>query len=334
MVPSKQSIPKATANERQISKEQVAKVLSGVYVFKRPLPSFGIDVSSTLLLGRSGAVVFDTMCSPHDMRPVLEILCSAGFEGGGFEEHNRRYRLWIVYSHADWDHCLGTAAFGGFLKTRNAVVIAQKNAMNRTGSLTRCDLQKLKSNKPSLVKNASVISPEVAFDARISIDLDWKHVDLDTRETLAHRASGQKNSCFVSGEIVLVHVPGHTSDSVVCYVPSRDLLIAGDVVEDPFPSIGAPEHMHVWINFLETWANKVKTVIPSHGKPQGPELLWQNARYLRRLWEEAREGRRDSRASLELDQLLYGFCPEAQKFYKQTHQANAARLRSRVGNDL
>lgn len=297
--------------EPNVPDSEISEVFPGVHVLTRLLPGFGIEVSSTLILGRSGAVVFDTMCSPHDLGPVVGIIRSEGSYG---REEN--WKLWVVYSHGDWDHCLGTAAFAQFRKPDcdRCVVIAHEEAEKRIREEAQKELEELRKTEPGLVKDAAIILPEMTFKEEMSVYLDGgfgpEGVDVEVFDNPNAR---QNRVCdFVSGEIRLIHVPGHTSDSIVCYVPSRNLLIAGDVAEDPLPSLGEPEHLGKWVDFLETMADRVELVIPSHGKPQGPELLRKNAKYLRGLRGKI----------VDLDLVLGQLNSEAREFYWKTHRQN------------
>jgi len=103
-------------------------------------------------------------------------------------------------------------------------------------------------------------------------------------------------------------LPGHTLDCIVGFVPERGLLLAGDTVETPFPVVPADSLLAGWISELERWASddRVRTVVPAHGRIGGREVLVDTVAYL--------------------GAILRGQPIEPQgvltPFYRQTHLAN------------
>ena len=80
----------------------------------------------------------------------------------------------------------------------------------------------------------------------------------------------------------LHHLPGHTPDCIVGFIPERGVLLAGDTVETPCPVIPADSPLPEWIAGLRRWADDphVRLVVPAHGPTGGRELLAQNIAYL------------------------------------------------------
>ena len=58
-----------------------------------------IEVRGALVLGERAALVWDTLSHPRDMTSVQPLLAGK--------------QIFIVYSHADWDHVWGTAGLSG-----------------------------------------------------------------------------------------------------------------------------------------------------------------------------------------------------------------------------
>ncbi len=65
-------------------------------------------------------------------------------------------------------------------------------------------------------------------------------------------------------------------------MPERGLLLAGDTAETPFPVVPADSPLAAWISELERWASddRVRRVVPAHGRIGGREILLENAAYL------------------------------------------------------
>jgi glyoxylase-like metal-dependent hydrolase (beta-lactamase superfamily II) len=51
----------------------------------------------------------------------------------------------------------------------------------------------------------------------------------------------------------LHHLPGHTSDCLVAFIPEWGILLAGDTVETPLPVINADSPIAQWIAGLKKW---------------------------------------------------------------------------------
>ncbi|MCI0615307.1 hypothetical protein L0244_20130, partial [bacterium] len=108
--------------------------------------------------------------------------------------------------------------------------------------------------------------------------------------------------------VYLHHLPGHTLDCIVGFIPEWGILLAGDTVETPLPVINADSPIEKWIAGLQRWESdaRVQHVIPAHGKIGGRELLRQNIDYLQKL--------------------LAGIPPtvpdDLDDFYRKTHQNN------------
>ena len=81
--------------------------------------------------------------------------------------------------------------------------------------------------------------------------------------------------------VELSHLPGHTEDCLVAFVPEWGVLLAGDTVETPFPLLDETLPVQPWIDRLAEWAGRadVETVIPCHGEIGGRELIEGNIAY-------------------------------------------------------
>lgn len=191
----------------------------------------------------------------------------------------------VVNTHADWDHAWGNAAFPG------ARIVAHRLCRERMrGAEARERLAQEQERRPEEYANVTLVPPDSTFEAATTLPLGGM-------------------------TLVLHHLPGHTADSLVGFVPERSLLLAADCAEDPFPLLGSGP-LESWIRDLRAWDREdLKTVVPSHGAIGGPELLRRNAAYL--------EGLADDPPVPE------GVSP----FYAEAHAANvAAAKRLKAGS--
>lgn len=216
------------------------RFLPGVTLLTCMLPgSYDFPVTSALVCGSRHKVVVDTLIRPADMAP---------FAGATL----------VLYTHYDWDHCWGTAAFP------QVPVIGHRLTRERlANSAVEANRQKRQAGDPEGYAGSQIILPDLTFDSRLSIDAGGLTLDLH-------------------------HLPGHTADSIVVHVPELDLLLAGDAVEEPLPSLNEVGQIRAWGRELRRWCGAgLKHVVPGHGEPGGLGLLEQNATYIEGLVDGA-----------------------------------------------
>lgn len=191
----------------------------------------------------------------------------------------RDRELVIVYSHADWDHIWGTAG----LPDGNRTILAHDLCLERFLTEVPSILAEKTAEDPVRWQTVQLRPPTATFAREQAIDLG-------------------------ESTLFLHHLPGHTADSIVGFLPAEGVLLAGDAVETPFPMVPAECDLALWIEELCRWQedSRVRTVIPSHGAIGGPEILAQNIAYLRRL----------------LNGEIMAIPATLSTFYRETHLAN------------
>jgi len=194
-------------------------------------------VRSVLIHGEKFSLVWDTLTLPADMAGVADACAGR--------------QVLVVYSHADWDHIQGTAAFG------NPVVIGHSECARRFRDEAGQTLAELQTGEPEKWNEVRLIPPDITFTHRLDLNLGGLAVSLHA-------------------------LPGHTPDSIVAFIPAIGLLLAGDAVELPCPCVPADCDLEAWIGALEHWRDntKVRKVIPSHGPWGGTEILQRAIDYL------------------------------------------------------
>ena len=265
---------------------RVEPFLPSVTLVTRSLPgSYDFPVTAALVAGTRHRVVVDTLIEPADMAP---------FAGATL----------VVYTHSDWDHCWGTAAFPG------VPVIGHRLTRERlTAPEADEALAQMRAANPAAFANSQVVPPDLTFSVRLTIDAGGLTVELH-------------------------HLPGHTADSAVVHVPELGLLLAGDAVETPIPTLSEPGHIRRWAASLRQWSRAgVRHVVPGHGRPGGPELLAENAAYIERLAEAAEAGLdrgqsvEEMAAALPLTALLpAASVDQLPPYYRQQHRENIAQI--------
>lgn len=166
--------------------------------------------------------------------------------------------LIIVYSHGDWDHVWGTCTLP-YQK-----VIGHKRCKARFDdpddvAKTLKDYQA----KYSALINIHLVAPTETFEDRLELDLGSLTVEL-------------------------CHLPGHTLDGIVAFIPELGTLLVGDACETPLPLVYEDSPLSQWITALENWQKnpRVKTVIPSHGPTGNLDLVKNTTAYLKAVKDE------------------------------------------------
>ena len=196
--------------------------------------------------------------------------------------------LVVVYSHADWDHIWGTAG----LPLDRATIIGHLACQARFSGDVPQTLRERLVAEPGVWDEVSLVAPDTVFDDETTVDLGAMTLEVH-------------------------HLPGHTIDTIVGFVPQRGLLLMGDTVETPFPVVPPDSPLGRWVAGLERWErdSRVRTVVPAHGPVGGVEILRQNIGYLRAL----------------LDGRTLPVTEPLTDFYRKTHAANLQWRASRVG---
>lgn len=136
----------------------------------------------------------------------------------------------------------------------------------------------------------------------------------------------------VAGEqFRLIHVPGHTPDSIGVLWPDRRIFIAGDAVMDlPFVWFGDSGQAMASLGRIR--ALRPRLIVQGHGSPCAPERLAIDIRYLARLRKTAREARLSAMPKKTfLRSPLDEFLPRAraaelEDAYADVHQGNLEKV--------
>jgi len=199
------------------------------------------DVRGAVVIGHERAVVWDTLSHPRDMQALQPLV--------------QNKWLAVVYSHADWDHCWGTAG----LPTRQ-VVIGHTVCHARFFDDVPTTLAEKQATQSAAWDEVALIPPTFTFQHDLTLDLGGVTLHLH-------------------------HLPGHTPDCLVGFIPEWGILLAGDTIETPLPVVNEDSPLEAWIAALEQWeqTSAVQTVIPAHGRVGGRDLASHTRTYLHQL---------------------------------------------------
>lgn len=190
----------------------------------------------------------------------------------------------VIYSHADWDHIWGTQGFVCEPQT----VVAHEECLRRFSDDVPQTLLDMQAETSGKWDDIQLLPPRLTFRSRLELDLGGVMLELH-------------------------HLPGHTEDCIVGWLPQWGVLTGGDAIESPLPVVNDGASVAGWLRALEVWAENpaVKTTIPSHGSTAGRDCLDMTVDYLRRLQNG------DD----------FAFRSDLAPFYQQTHKKNLELVR-------
>lgn len=164
-----------------------------------------------------------------------------------------QHELVTVYSHADWDHVWGAAGLPGC----GGLVVGHAACLDRFNGDVPVELARHRAAEPAVWDDVELIAPTTTFAETLHLDVAPWTVELH-------------------------HLPGHTRDSIVAWVPQLGLLLGGDAIEDPTPCLDVAAGLASWAAALRAWATRpeLRMAVPAHGAVSDGELLARNATYL------------------------------------------------------
>ncbi len=191
---------------------------------------------------------------------------------------------YVVYTHADWDHIWGTKGLSG----QQYGIIGQTYCRERFDLDVPETLEKMKREQPNQWDEVELIAPNLTFEKQMICDLGGITLELH-------------------------HLPGHTQDCIVGWLPELGILLGGDVMETPMPVIEEDSDVRDWVQLLERWANQdgLQQTIPAHGTIIGRDCLDNTIAYFHKL----------------LGDDDFPTPPNLDDFYQETHRKNLKWVR-------
>jgi cyclase len=199
-------------------------------------------------------------------------------------------RVIVVNSHHHWDHIYGNAAFAGH------DIVAHRLCPRLIVAQGRSDSPTVPLEPPE-----GVALPSIGFGDRLRYEDEAAAVDL-------------------------IHTPGHTEDSIVLYVEQSEVLLGGDTVEWPFPSLALRDGKEAYLKSLRGLNQlPARRIVPAHGPVMGKEVIDANERYIEDLYEAVRTSKRSGVHRGEVDLPAERFVPagaEIDQTYRAQHREN------------
>jgi glyoxylase-like metal-dependent hydrolase (beta-lactamase superfamily II) len=211
--------------------------------------------------------------------------------------NNLKRKIYAVNTHSHFDHIWGNSAF------KDCDIIAHSKCLELINSEGEKTLKEMSENHPEMVKEKiEIIPPNLIFDSELIFQ---------DRDSI----------------VKIKYLPGHSVDSSVIMIMPDNILLAGDMVEDPFPLLQGT-HIDVYIKNLKYLDEmNFSRVIPSHGKRQDRFLIKDNIYYLEGLkemvFELIKKGEDPTEENISLKSLIKS---AAKKFYIDEHKNNIRKV--------
>jgi cyclase len=107
----------------------------------------------------------------------------------------------------------------------------------------------------------------------------------DVQIVLPEITIGSAMTLWCNGQPVeIIHFGGHTASTLGVHVPAEGILFAGDVVVAGCHPFVGDANSRQWIEALERIRRMdLRTIVPGHGQPSGPEIVTPLYDYLQEL---------------------------------------------------
>lgn len=242
----------------------------------------GEMVRAYIVVCQRFVLIYDTLLGPRSGDRLRELALERAGDRG----------LFVVNSHADWDHYFGNMSFRG-----HPILASRLCADRIRGEVGAAELAQKRAERADCYDTVELVAPTIAVDGAATLDGG----DLTMR---------------------LLPTPGHRPDHLALWIPELGILLPGDCVEDPIPLVdedSAPEAntLGELITSLETMlALEPNWVLANHAAPEpGDTRLRANLTYLRKLQRTAAEA-----SSLETVGEALPVDPAWGDFYRSAHQ--------------
>jgi cyclase len=232
----------------------ILKPSPGIVVFQRP----DDGANASLIQTAKGAVAIDTTSCPADMQALLDAVDVSPADV-----------CLVINTHSHSDHTWGNQLF-------DCPILAHK-VCRETMVANLAGPWNLEAIRAQIAERGKS-EPQWAQDMRAKTE------GLEIR--LPTQWFEERRDLVVGGiEIQVIHLDGHTPDSVVVWVPQFRTLWTGDLIfEGRYPFIGDAD-IPEWISVLKQLpAFGARTVVPGHGRLCGEETMAALGKYLHGTW--------------------------------------------------
>jgi len=203
------------------------------------------------VITEQGPVIVDTPMLPEEARDFCDQL----------QQITSKDIAYLIYTHQHFDHVIGAA----YLTKRT---IAYDGAISG-----------IKYLETNLAKEITLFSPDLYHERKETFD---------NLEIVMPQITFSSELRLYMGDrtLELTFVGGHSSASILIYVPEDRVLFAGDNIVTGRLPVTANCRFRPWIEVLRRVEGmEIDAIVPGHGEVSGPEV----ARNIRLYFEEMRD---------------------------------------------
>lgn len=204
------------------------------------------QVTAGAVVTPQGAILIDTLLYPEETHQLKHYI----------QDRLRAPIRFVINTHHHADHTLGTCQMVG------AQVVAHRKCYDLLKTRGRESLERMKANSTAQEwRDVEVVLPDVTFDDRLTLSFGGKTLHL-------------------------WHTPGHSADSIVCYVEEEQVLFGADTVMPiPYFVDGSPK---AFLRSLESLQGRAyEAIIQGHGevvlRGEVEDKLDEDIAYLRKV---------------------------------------------------
>lgn len=252
------------AGPRRQATLEVVEVADGVYAALQPADGRFDDGNAVFVVLDEGVLVVDTHNSPVRAREVIAAI-------------RARTDLpvrWVVNTHWHGDHVQGNEAYREAWP--EARFVAHEATARDIGARAMPALAEEKETVPAWIERAKAAAASGVADGQTLTEQQLGDLRARIGRREAYWSAIREVTDFVipdltftdtltlGGEAHLIHHEGHTEGDVVVWLPSRRVLVTGDLLDDlPYTGHGSPAAL---VRTLDAFAAyDFDAMIPGHG---------------------------------------------------------------------
>ncbi len=254
------------------------KISDSVYIIPDKRVSLVPNIG--FIVGDNSVMVIDTGMGPRNAEIVLQEV----------RKVTDKPIDYLAITHFHPEHGMGAQSFPN--ETKIVVPQAQKQELDAKGEAYIELFKGFGPDIAGLLEDVKLVTPHLAFDTKMEIDLGGLKVQLLHFET------------------------AHTQGDMFVYLPEQKLLFGGDIIINRFFPItpDADSNANGWINTLqELKALKPKVVVPGHGAVSDASLIDDILVYLK---DQKSRVNKAKKQGLSLEQTQEKLAPIFEKEYK------------------
>lgn len=248
-------------------------------------------VRSYLIKTERFVLVYDTLLGPKSGSFLRQAALSFG----------ESRPLFVVNSHADWDHYFGNMVFP------EPILGTQAMVERVTRGVGEKELAQKQAEHPSCYETVRLVPPSIAVPGNVTLHGGDLTIDL-------------------------LLTKGHRPDHLSLFIPEIATLFPGDCVEDPIPLVDedSDETSHTIEELRRSLRSFLKLepawVLANHAKPEpGVARIQSNLKYLEDLIEAARVA--ENQEQLE---AAFPARSDWDDFYLKAHRGHIRMARQQI----